>query len=76
LLLWDWDSQKIINIVKASFRLRIHPQPWKEAKGVVILTPNKPAYGVAKACRVNTLLNCLGKVVEKVAANAIAEKCE
>ena len=24
-LLWDWDSQRIINYVKASFRLGIHP---------------------------------------------------
>ena len=75
-LLWDWDSQRIINIVKASFRLGVHPQVWKEAKGVVIPKPNKPDYRVAKVYRVLTLLNCLGKVVEKVAANAIAEECE
>jgi len=43
---------------------------------VVIPKPNKPDYGVAKAYRVITLLNCLRKVVEKVAANAIAEECE
>jgi len=43
---------------------------------VVILKPTKPDYGVAKAYRVITLLNCLGKVVEKVAANTIAEECE
>ena len=24
-LLWEWDSQRIINVVKASFRLGIHP---------------------------------------------------
>jgi len=75
-LLWEWDSQRIINIVKVSFRLGIHPPVWKEVKGVVILKPNKPDYGVAKAYRVITLLNCLGKVVEKVAANANAEECE
>jgi len=75
-LLWDWDSQRIINIVKTSFRLGIHPRAWKEAKGVVILKPNKPDYGVTKAYRVITLLNCLGKVAGKVAANAIAEECE
>ena len=43
---------------------------------MVIPKPNKSDYGVAKAYRVITLLNCLGKVVEKVAANAIAEECE
>jgi len=66
----------IIEIVKTSFSLGIHPQVWKEAQGVVIPKLNKPDYGVAKAYRVITLLNCLGKVVEKVAANAIAEECE
>jgi len=75
-LLWDWDSQRIINIVKTSFRLGIHPRLWKESKRVVIPKPNKPDYRVAKAYRVITLLKCLGKVVEKVAANAIAEECE
>ena len=75
-LLWEWDAPRIIAMVKVTFRLGIHPQVWKEARGVVIPKPNKPDYGVAKAYRVITLLNCLGKVVEKVAANAIAEECE
>jgi hypothetical protein len=68
-LMWEWDSGRIINMVKRSFQLGIHPGAWKEAKGVVIPNPNKPDYGVAKVYRVITLLNCLGKVVEKVAAN-------
>jgi len=75
-LLWDRDAPRIIVIVKGTFRLGIHPRFWKEAKGVVLPKPNKPDYGVAKSYRVITLLNCLGKVVEKVAANAIAEECE
>jgi len=75
-LLWEWDSQRKINIVKTCFRLGIHPPVWKEAKGVVIPKPNKPDYAVAKAYRVITVLNCLGKVVEKVGANSIAEECE
>jgi len=75
-LLWEWDALRIIAIVKMKFRLGIHPRVWKESRGVVIPKPNKPDYGVAKAYRVITSLNCLGKVVEKVAANAIAEQCE
>jgi len=43
---------------------------------VVILKLNMPDYGVTKVYRVIMLLNCLGKVVEKVAADAIAEECE
>jgi len=75
-LLWDGDSQRIIHVVRLSFRLGVHPRAWKEAKGVVIPKPNKRDYGVAKAYRVIMLLNCLGKVVEKVPADAIAEECE
>jgi len=75
-LLWEWDTPRTIEMVKMSFRLGIHRQVWKEAKGVVIPKPDKPYYGVAKAYRVITLLNCLGKVVKKVAANAIADECE
>jgi len=48
-LLWEWDSLRIMEIVKMSFRLQIQPQVWKEARGVVISKPNKPDYGVAKA---------------------------
>jgi len=47
---------------------------WKEAKGVIIPKPNEPDYGVTKPYRVIMFINCLGKVVEKVAANAIAEE--
>jgi hypothetical protein len=75
-LLWKWDSQRIIALVKTCFRLGIHPIAWKEARGVVIPKPNKPDYGIAKSYTVITWLNCLGKVVEKVAANAIAGECE
>ena len=72
-LLWDWHSQRIINIVN---RLGIHPWVWKEVKGVGIPKANKPDSGVAMAYRVISLLNCLGNVVEKVAAITIAEECE
>jgi uncharacterized protein involved in tolerance to divalent cations len=75
-LLWEWDAPRIIAVVKMTFRLGIHPRVWKEARGVVIPKPNKLDYGVAKAYRVIMLLNCLGKVVEKVAANVIAEQYE
>jgi len=66
----------IIEIFPMSFRLGVHPRGGKEARGVVILKPNKPYYRVVKACRVIMWLNCLGKVVEKVAANGTAEECE
>lgn len=49
---------------------------WKVAKGILLRKPNKLDYTAVKAYRVISLLNCLGKVVEKIAADAIAHHCE
>jgi len=75
-LLWERDSDRNIAITKTTFRLGIHRRAWIDARGVVIPKLNKPVYEVAKAYRLIKLLNCLGEVVVKVAANAIAEQCE
>ena len=46
------------------------------ARGVTIPKPGKDDYSKAKSYRVISLLNCLGKVVEKVVATMISEHCE
>jgi hypothetical protein len=46
------------------------------ARGVVIPKPGKGNYGLAKSYRVISLLNCLGRVVEKVVAKIISGHCE
>jgi hypothetical protein len=76
MLLWEWDAPRLMSIISTIFRLGIQTRVTKEAKGEVIPKPNKPDYGVAKAFRVNMLFNFLGQVVEKVAANSIAEECK
>ena len=58
------------------FRLGLRPPVWKVAKGILLRKPNKPGYTAVKAYRVISLLNCLGKVVEKIAADAVARHCE
>jgi hypothetical protein len=75
-LLWEWDSPRIVALARQCFRLGIHPRAWKTAKGILLRKPNKPDYTLVKAYRVISLLNCLGKVVEKIAAEAIADHCE
>ena len=49
---------------------------WKVAKGILLRKPNKPDYTAVKAYLVISLLNCLGKVVEKIVADAIAHHCD
>jgi hypothetical protein len=41
---------------------------WREATTVIIPKPNKPDYSAIKAYRPIALLNCLGKVLEKLMA--------
>ena len=45
-------------------------------KGVLLQKPNKADYTQVKAYRVISLLNCLGKVVEKLVAGLITDHCE
>ena len=75
-LLWEWDIPRIVALARQCFRLGLHPPVWKVAKGTLLRKPNKPNYTAAKAYRVISLLNCLGKVVEKIAADSIAHHCE
>jgi hypothetical protein len=67
-MLWNWDASRIVALARQCFR--------KTAKGVLLRKPNKPDYSQVKSYRVISLLNCLGKVVEKIAAEAISDHCE
>jgi hypothetical protein len=75
-LLWSWDKERVIALVQQCFRLGYHPERWKTARGILLRKNNKPDYTLAKAYRIISLLNCLGKVVEKVAAIIISKHCE
>ena len=53
-----------------------HPHCWREATGVIIPKPGKADYTAVKSYRIVSLLNCLGKIAEKLAARRLAELCE
>jgi hypothetical protein len=48
------------------------PKPWRQATGVILPKPGKTDYSVPKAYRIISLLNCLGKVLEKIFANRLS----
>ena len=73
---YDWDSSRIAALVRTHTRLGIHPRRWKTARGATIPKPDKNDYGLAKSYRVISLLNCLGKMVEKVAAIMVSAHCK
>lgn len=57
-------------------RLGAHPKSWKVANGVTIPNPGKDDYTKVKSYRVISVLNCLGKVVERVVATILSDHCE
>ncbi|KJZ68329.1 hypothetical protein HIM_12279 [Hirsutella minnesotensis 3608] len=57
---------------KALFNRGYHPKAWKEAIGVILPKLDKPDYSVPKAYRVISLLNCLGKTLEKLYATRLS----
>lgn len=53
-----------------------HPKCWKQANGIILKKPSKPDYTQPKAYRVISLLNCLGKVSERVLAKRLGYLAE
>ncbi len=53
------------------FTIGHHPTCWKSGIGIILPKPQKPDYTIPKAYRVITLLNCLGKVLEKLYAKRL-----
>lgn len=61
---------------KATMTAGYHPHIWREATIVIIKKPNKPDHSIPKAYRPVSLLNCLGKVLEKIMATRLAYLAE
>lgn len=56
--------------------LGYHPSCWKQATGAILKKPGKPDYAAPKAYRVISLLNCLGKVSERILAQRLGHLAE
>ena len=71
LLKWAFASRpdRFLEIFNSAISLSYHP--WKEAVVVVIPKPNKPDYSLPKAYRPISLLECCGKLLEKIVAKRI-----
>ena len=57
-------------------RYGYHPKAWREATIVIIKKNGKPDYSAPKAYRPISLLNCLGKICEKIMATRLAHMAE
>jgi len=73
---WTWGQEYFVGLVRAAIRQGHHPRLWKTAKGIVIPKANKPDYLQIQACRVISLLDVMGKLVERTAAHLIGDHLE
>jgi len=65
------DADRIIELLTACLRAGHHPLQWKEAVVCIIPEPGWADYTLAKNFRPILLLECLGKLLEKVVARLI-----
>ena len=68
--------EALFRIYSTLFNLGYHPRCWRKAKGVILKKPSKPDYSIPKAYRVISLLNCLGKVLERLVARRLGALAE
>ena len=73
-LKWVWHTrpEEILRIMQMGLRLGEHHELWKTATTVVLPKPNKPSYSDPRAYRPIQLLECLGKLLEKVVATRVS----
>lgn len=63
-------------MVQQAIRLGYQPKRWKRARGILLEKEGRRDFSLVKSYRVISLLNCLGKVVEKVVAGLLSGHCE
>ena len=68
-----YKSARISIIVNHAKRLGYHPREWIKAWGKLLEKRWKQDFGLVRSYRVMSLLNCMGKVVEKVVAKKLSQ---
>jgi hypothetical protein len=58
-------------IYEACFSLGYHPMRWRQSIGIILAKPNKSDYSMPKAYRIISLLNTMGKALEKMMATRL-----
>jgi hypothetical protein len=69
---WEWNQQRITQLVRACISLGHHPDLWKTSNRILIPKARKPDYSKVRAYRVICLLDVISKLVEWTASHLIA----
>lgn len=71
-LKWAWLSelgkQYLTLLMRKCLQTGYHPKHWRRAIAIALRKPNKPDYSSPRAYRLITLLECMGKILERIVA--------
>ena len=74
-LKWVWTNDSgqkhITSLMQKCLRNGYHPKSWRKAIAIALRKPNKPDYSNPRVYRLITLLECLGKVLERIVAKRL-----
>lgn len=73
---YNANKEIFFEIYSIFFNIGYQPSCWREATGIILKKPGKPDYTQPKAYRVISLLNCLGKALEKIFAQRLGYLAE
>ncbi|CAK5263969.1 unnamed protein product [Mycena citricolor] len=70
---WAWAEAQleIYTLIKRCLHEGFHPKQWRQAIAVALRKPRKPDYSEPRAYRLIQLLECLGKILEKIVAKRL-----
>ncbi|KAH7875271.1 uncharacterized protein C8R40DRAFT_1046030, partial [Lentinula edodes] len=70
---WAFQSQRdiITTLYRRCLKAGYHPLTWRQAIAVALRKPRKPKFSKPRAYRLITLLECLGKILEKIVARCL-----
>lgn len=75
-LLWNWNSDCIKSVATQAIRLQCDLEKWEYTKRILLEKPNKTNCSFVKSDQVISLLDCLGKIVEKQVVEQLAKLCQ
>ena len=75
-MFWKWESQRMTSMVQQAIRLGHHPEEWKKARGILLEKMGNRDFTLVKSYRVISLLNGMGKLLEKMIAEKLSQFCE
>ena len=68
-------EDRLYKLYSALIKTNYHSKCWKEAVSIILKKQNRKAI-ISKSYRVISLLNCLGKIAEKIIASRLAYLAE